>query len=182
MLITKTARRYASALLQLAQEREEVENILEDIRLLKNTLNGSRDLVMFLRSPVVKFDDKVEALETLFADKVSEITMRFINLLARKNRVNLLDQIAEAFVEQYNKYAGIVKIEVYTARELSDSQRESLHKALEEKTEKKVEMKVNLDESLRGGIAVRIDDTVIDRTVKHKLEQLEEKLLATEIA
>ncbi|MDX1618983.1 MAG: ATP synthase F1 subunit delta, partial [Balneolaceae bacterium] len=161
---------------------DEVEAILEDIRLIKNTVEGSRELVLFLRSPVVKFDDKVEVLDKLFADKVTEVTIRFIKLLARKKRVYLLDQIAEAFVEQYNRYAGIVKIDVFSARELSESQREALHRALEEKTNKKVEMKVSLDESLKGGIAVRIDDTVIDRTVKHKLEQLEEKLLASETA
>lgn len=159
-----------------------METILEDIKLIKNTMEGSRELVLFLRSPVIKFDDKVAALGKMFGDKVTEVTTRFIQLLARKNRIHLLGQIASAFVEQYNRYAGIVEIEVYSARELSDSQRDSLHKALEEKTGKKVEMSVKLDESLKGGIAVRIDDTVIDRTVKHKLEQLEEKFLTTEMA
>lgn len=181
MLITKAARRYASALLQLAQERDEVETILEDIKFIKNTIDDSRDLVLFLRSPVIKYDDKIEVLGKLFDDRVTEVTRRFIKLLARKNRIHLLDQITGAFMEQYNSYAGIVEIDVYAARELSDSQREALHKALEKMTDKKVEMKISLDESLKGGIAVRIDDTVIDRTVKHKLEQLEESLLSTEV-
>lgn len=181
MPITKAARRYASALLQLAQERDEVEAILADMQFIKNTMDNSRELILFLRNPVIKFDDKVEALGTLFDEEVTELTRRFIKLLARKNRVNLLDQITYAFMEQYNRYAGIVEIDVYTARKLSDSQQQSLHDALEKRTGKKVELKISIDESLKGGIAVRIDDTVIDRTVKHKLEQLEEKLLSTEV-
>lgn len=179
MLITKAARRYASALLQLAVERDEVKSVLEDIELIKNTIDGSRELILFLRSPIIKYDDKVAVLNELFAERVQEMTRMFIGLLARKNRVHLLDQIVQAFIEQYNKYAGIIKVDVYTARALNESQKKALHKALEEKTNKKVNMHINLNESLKGGLAVRIDDTVIDGTVKHKLEQLEEMFLNT---
>lgn len=179
MLITKAARRYASALLQYAQEQDEVEAILVDVRFIKNTLDDSKDLGPFLKNPIIKFSDKVEALNTIFGEHVREETRRFIELLARKNRVQLLGQIVHAFVEQYNQYAGIIEIEVYSAGELSDDQKKSLHQALEKKTDKKVEMHLNLDASLKGGIAVRIDDTLIDGTIKHKLEQLEEQLAST---
>jgi len=181
MLITKAARRYASALLQLAREREEVDAILEDVQLIKNTLDGSRELVVFLRSPVIKFDDKLEALDKLFSDRVHEATDKFLDLLARKNRVNLLDQIVEAFIQQYNEYAGIIEVDVYSAYELDDSQEESLRDALEKKTGKTVYMKVSKDETLKGGIAVRIEDTVVDGSVKHKLEELEHVLLHSEV-
>lgn len=181
MLITKAARRYATALLESAKETNTVDDILADINLIKNTLEDSRELIMFLRSPVIKFDDKTEALEKIFSDRVQEMTNRFLQLLARKNRIYLLDQITEAFIQRYNKFAGIIKIEVYTAYELDDAQQEKLHKALEEKTGKKVDMNLNLDESLKGGLAVRIEDTVIDGTVKYKLQELEQKFLSTAI-
>lgn len=181
MLTTKVARRYATALLEISKERDEVDAILEDVNLIHNTLEGSDELNTFLRSPVIKFDDKKEALNEIFGDKVQEVTITFINLLARKGRIHLLDQITEAFVQKYNEYAGIIEIDIYSARELSNSQRERLHNALEEKTSKKVNMHVSLDESLKGGISVRIDDTVIDGTVKHKLEELEQQLLATAV-
>lgn len=178
-MITKAARRYASALLQIAKEQDNVESILSDIELIKNTIDDSRELEVFLRSPIIKFDDKAEALEELFGNEVQEVIRQFIKLLARKNRVNLLYQITQGFIEQYNAYAGIIEIEVYAAQELTESQQQSLHNALERKTGKKVNMHLNVDESLKGGIAVRIDDTVIDGTIKHKLEQLEESFLST---
>lgn len=177
MLITKASRRYATALLELAKEQDSVEDILEDVKLIQNTFDGSRELVLFLKSPVIKFDDKLGALEKIFGQRVQELTNLFIKLLARKNRVYLLDQIAEAFIQKYNEYAGIINVKVYTAYTLSDSQKEELHRALEEKTRKKVEMSISEDASLMGGIAVRIDDTVIDGTVKHKLAELEQKFL-----
>lgn len=178
-MITKAARRYASALLQIGKEQDKVESMLEDIELIKNTIDDSRELQLFLRSPIIKFDDKVQALEELFSDKIGEVTSRFIKLLARKDRVKILHQITQAYIEQYNKYAGIIEVDVYTARALSEKQQKSLHKALEQKTGKTVNMHVSVDESLKGGVAVRIDDTVIDGTIKHKLEQLEEQFLST---
>ncbi|MDZ7694409.1 MAG: ATP synthase F1 subunit delta [Balneolaceae bacterium] len=81
-----------------------------------------------------------------------------------------------------DKYAGIIEIEVSSATELSDNQLDSLRTALEAKTGKEVKLKVKQDQSLRGGIAVRIEDTVIDGTIKHKLEQLSESLMSTKAA
>lgn len=181
MPTTKAARRYATALLELAKERDEVEPILEDIRLIHNTIEDSRDLVLFLRSPIINFDDKTEALEKLFFDDLTEPTRLFIKLLARKDRVNLLDQITRAFIEKYKEYAGIITVEVYVARELQDRQKENLHEELERITQKTVDMDITVNEELKGGMAIRIEDTVIDGTVKHKLEELEESLLAATV-
>lgn len=177
MLITKTARRYASALLQFAREEEAVEKILQDMNLIHNTIQGSGELVAFLRSPVIKYDDKMEALETMFGDRVEKATVQFLRLLSRKGRIHLLDQVTAAFRDQYNRYAGILEVDVFSASELSDSQRDQLHNSLEAKTGKDVTMNLSVNSSLRGGLAVRIEDTVIDGTVKHKLEELREQLL-----
>lgn len=178
-MITKAARRYASALLQLAKERDNVESVLNDIELIKNTIDDSRELELFLRSPIINFDDKGKALEELFGDRVGELIQKFIALMARKDRVAILYQVTQAFIELYNEYAGIIEIQVTSAAPLSDEQEQALHDALEQKTGKKVNLSLSVDESLKGGLAVRIDDTVIDGTIKHKLEQLEESFLST---
>lgn len=178
MPIKKAARRYANALLELADERDEVESILEDIEFIHNTLEGSRELVVFLKSPVINFDEKTKALNTLFFDDLEETTKLFIKLLARKERIKLLDQIVEAFIERYKEYAGIITVNVFAARPLNDSQHKALHNELEEVTQKTVDMDITVDEDLKGGLAIRIGDTVIDGTVKHKLEELEESMLA----
>ncbi len=179
MFISKAARRYATALLELAKERDEVEAILDDISLINNTLKGSSELVTFLQSPIIKYDDKDAVLKELFAKQLQEPTRLFLKLLARKNRVNILEQITEAFIESYNRFAGIIKITASVAYNLNDEQRKSLHKNLENKTGKSVDLTVDRDKSLKGGMAVRIDDTVIDGTIKHQLQELEEQLLTS---
>lgn len=181
MLITKAARRYATALLEISKERDEVEKVLEDIRFIGNTIEDSDDLILFLRSPIIKFDDKRDVLVKLFEDHVMEITIEFLKLLSRKNRVNLLNQICMAFIKKYNEYAGIVEIDVFVADDLPEDQKDELHRILENKTGKKVDLKLNRDTSLKGGMAVRIDDTVIDGTIRHKLQELENQLMAASV-
>jgi len=181
MPTTKAARRYATALLELAKERDEVEDILGDVEYMHNTMQDSRELVVFLRNPIIKYDDKTSVLEKLFFDELQEPTRLFLKLLARKDRINLLDQICQAFIEKYKEYAGIITVNVFVAEEINEEQKNLLHERLEQKTQKKVDMKVNVDQSLKGGMAIRIDDTVIDGTIKHKLAELEESLLSTTV-
>ncbi len=178
---TKAARRYATALLEVAKERNELDEILDDITLIRNTMEGSKELVTFVKSPIIKFDDKVAVLEELFFNNLQEATRLFIKLLARKDRINMLVDVVNAFVAKYKEHAGIITIDVFVAEELNEGQRESLHRTLEKKTQKKVELNLTLDESLKGGMSVRIDDTVIDGTVKHQLAKLEESLLSTAV-
>lgn len=179
MLVSKAAKRYATALLELAKERDEVERTLEDVLLVKNTLEESRDLLLFLKSPIIKPDKKVAALDAIFGDKLSEMVHKYISLIARKNRQNLLDEIVTAFIEKYNEFAGIISAEVFVAEELDDKQLDKVQKTLEKVTSKKVNISTRVQKNLKGGIAIKIKDTVIDGTIKHKLEQLEDEFLSS---
>ncbi|MEQ8523064.1 ATP synthase F1 subunit delta [Gracilimonas sp.] len=179
MLVSKAARRYATALLELAKEQDAVERTFEDVQFVKNTIEDSRDLQLFLKSPVIKPDKKVNALEALFEGELSELVYRFITLIARKNRQNILDEIAAAFINIYNQYAGIIEAEVFVAKEMDDKQKSQVVKRLEDVTGKKVNISVIVQEDLKGGMAIKIADTVIDGTIKHKLEQLEDVFLNT---
>ncbi|MAO64204.1 MAG: ATP synthase F1 subunit delta [Balneola sp.] len=179
MLVSKAARRYATALLGLAREQDSVERTLEDVLLIKNTLEDSRDLVLFLKSPIIKPDKKVAALDEIFGDQLSELVHKFVSLIAKKNRQNMLDEIVAAFVEKYNEFAGIISAEIFVAKKLDSKELENVKSSLEEFTNKKVNISTTVQEDLKGGIAVKINDTVMDATVKHKLEQLEDVFLST---
>lgn len=177
MLVSKASRRYANALLEIALVQNSVEEMLNDMLTIKSTIEGSRELLLFLRSPIVKPTDKQQALQKIFEGKVSKTVSQFITLITEKGRENILDQIANAFVEAYNQHAGIITVEVKTAKALSDKQAKELTAMLEKTTSKKVNLDFSVIEELRGGISIKIDDTVIDATIKHKLEQLETQFL-----
>lgn len=172
MSVTKTARRYADSLLSVALEAKLAEKILADCKLIVETTNSSRELVVFLKSPIIKSDKKSAVLKELFGFKIQTITSTFIDIIVKKNRVDILGAIVKQYIEAYNEHAGIIQIKVESASDLSTSDISSLKKALEVKTGKKVELATSVKTELLGGMTVKIKDTVIDGSVKHKLESL----------
>lgn len=177
----KASQRYATSLMQVAIERNEVEIILEDVKLIDNTLQDSRELVLFLKSPIIKRDKKFKVLNQLFGKQINELTRAFLEIMTRKGRENLLPSVFASFIRQYNEYAGIIDIKVVSARKLTKKETTELQKVLEQTTSKRVQLHLKEDTSLIGGLMIRIVDTVIDGTVKHKLEQLESLMLSTGI-
>jgi len=177
MIVSKAARRYAAALLQLAEETKQVDLILNDMVLIKNTVRGSKDLLLMLKSPVVSEQDKLVILEKIFTDKVQKLTINFIRIAIEKSREDIIDQVAQAYIEAYNEAKGIVDIEVFSAHELTDEHTQALRKSLENYLSKTVQLSLKQKAVLRGGLAIKIGDTVIDGTVKHKLEELEQMFL-----
>ncbi|MEO9886368.1 MAG: ATP synthase F1 subunit delta [Balneola sp.] len=177
MLVSKAAHRYAVALLESAREQDSVQETLKDIHFIKDTVEGSNELRLFLKSPVVKPAEKQKALSSIFDGKVSKEVSQFLGLVTKKGREDILDEITKAFVNVYNEDAGIITVEVKTANPLGADQIKELTAMLEKSTSKTVLLALVEQEELRGGISVKIEDTVIDATIKHKLEQLETRFL-----
>lgn len=173
MIPSKAARRYASALLQYAIESEKLDTIRKDVDFIDESIAQSRELKLFFKSPIVKPADKAAVLEQLFKKEVSEQTWSFLALVSKKERYDLLAGIMQAFVKAYQDYAGITSAEIFYAQKLNKTQLSSIKKALEARTNKKVNLSTTHKPSLLGGIVVKLEDTVIDGSVKHKLEQLE---------
>src|ERR1700761_7294485 len=116
----RLAARYAKSVLDLAVDRAQLDNVYNDMFLIKGTLRDSRDLVTLLRSPIIKGDKKGRILDAIFAGKISEITMAFIKLLLNKEREAYLPEIVTAFVEQYKTYKGIRTVKLTTAVPVSE--------------------------------------------------------------
>lgn len=170
---TKAARRYAHSLLDVCVEHKLTEKVVDDCRLISQTLKDSRELNLFLKSPIIKDDKKLSVLLEVFGKKIQNLTIEFIKIVVRKNRIQILDDIAQQFIEAYNAYAGIIQVHVDSASELSATQHKQIIKALESKTGKKVELSTAIKPELLGGITVKINDTVTDGSIKHKLETLD---------
>jgi F-type H+-transporting ATPase subunit delta len=170
---SKAARRYASALLSFAIESKKVESVLADMESVKKTTDESRELVLFLKSPIIRDEKKSGVLAEIFKKKVSAETWSFLELLAEKSRLNILPAVADAFFKAYNKHAGIIEISVLTAKDPEKAQLDSIRTALEAKTGLKVKLTSSNSEELIGGIVIKMEDTVIDGSVKNKLQQLE---------
>ncbi len=178
---TKAAKRYANAFLGLAIEKDILEKAREDMLLIKNTIDASSDLQLFLKNPIIKKVQKKAAVKEIFEGKIQDVTFELYNLLARKDREALLENISNKFIELYNQHQGIIKVGVTSAQKLDDAQLKALKKKIEQTTGKKVEFKTDVEEELIGGLKIRIEDTVVDGSVKFKLSQLKDRLTSTAV-
>ena len=172
------SRRYASALLSAAEEGNFLDQIVEELQVIKEVLEHSRDLVHALRSPLVKGDKKIHILEEVFRGSVGEKMFLFLKLVARKKRAGLLPEIIDEFQILLDEKRGIINVDVTSAVQLSDEQTDELVTRLAAFTGKKIRARMAVNEQFIGGVAVKIGDTIYDGSISHQLQVLRQTLVA----
>ncbi len=172
------SRRYASALLSAAEEGNFLDQVVEELNLIKGVLVNSRDLVHALRSPLVKGDKKIRILEEVFHGSLGEKMFLFLSLIARKKRAGLLPEIIDEFQILLDEKRGIINIDVTSAVTLSDEQSNELINRLSVYTGKKIRARMSLDERLLGGVSIKIGDTIFDGSISHQLEKFRQTLVS----
>jgi len=177
MAETKVSYRYASSLIDLAIEKNILEEVSKDMELVYSGILSSKDLNNLLDSPVVKNELKKSVLSEIFQNKISKDSLNFILFIVDKNRENLLRDILELFFEMRDQKLGLVRVEVKTSVEFTDEQKNKLKQRLENILEKKAHINYVIDKSIIGGFIARVGDTVYDASVKHQLELLRKEFL-----
>ena len=176
----QVAARYAKSLLDLAQEQGNLATIKQDMDLLANTMAGSRDLRLLLRNPIVKHDKKLSILTAIFQGKVSEMLMRFFQILTSKNREAALEHIGDEFLAQYNALVGVQVAEVTSATPLKPATRAEIERMVKQQTGlADVSLTEKVDASLIGGFVLRVGDQQIDDSVRGNLRRLRTSLTDT---
>jgi F-type H+-transporting ATPase subunit delta len=171
-MTSKVGKRYALSVLEAAGDQKKVGELLTDFALIHKALTENKHLLNMLKSPIVRSDKKNAVLEGIFTGKVQPLTLLLLHILTHKGRVAYLPEIMEGFKELLDEQNGIETIEVQSPFEMNTIQSEELRKKLEGYTSKKVQIQFSLDKQMIGGLKIKIGDTVIDGSVRHKLEML----------
>jgi len=169
--------RYATALLELAEEKKSLEEIAVDVELVKNTLFGSKQIQLMLLNPIIKSEKKLQILTEIFKGRVSDEILDFMLFILKKNREDLLTMIIKRFLELRDERLGIVDAKVLSIVEFTVEQKKKLQQKLEEVTKKKIRITFSQDKNLIGGFIIKLKDTVYDASIKHQLELLKENFL-----
>jgi F-type H+-transporting ATPase subunit delta len=173
---TRTAKRYASALMDLASGQKAQKTIVDDLMFLKTTIAESHDLRRFLASPVIPKEKKKTVLQEIFRKKISETTRQYLGVIVEKGRERLLPEILEQYFVLRDESLGILHVQVHTAAEFSTQQEKTLVRKLESFTDKKIKITFSIDKSLKGGFVARVADTMFDASVQHQLELMKARL------
>lgn len=168
------ATRYATALFELAKESGALTALESDIAGLGDAMAASDDLRAMIASPVVSRDDQSNAIAAIGVKLgVSELMANTLALMAGKRRLFVLPQLLANLADQIAAEKGEVTAEVSAARALTAAQSKKLAETLKARVGKVVKLKTTVDESLIGGLVVKLGSTMIDTSVKAKLAALQ---------
>lgn len=170
--------RYAKALFSLAQDQKKLDKVADDLSDLKGLLGSSDDFNKFVLNPLISGNKKAEILKSLFSGKLDPLTLDFLYLLSNKKRVNVLDEILLKFDALLLKHRNQIVAELTSPLALDDKQLDLIKTNIETMTQKSVLLETKEDASLIGGFTVKIDDIVIDNSVRYQLFKLKEKLIS----
>ena len=171
-LSTRVASRYAKSLLALALEQGELENAYNDMKLVSETCDSSKDLSLLLQSPIVKPDKKTEILREIFAGRLGKLSLSFIDIIIKKRRENYLEAIARKFQNQYKSHKNILTAVVTSAVGLDDNIRSEIMKIVKDSANAEVELVEKANKDLIGGLILRVGDKQIDASIQRKLINL----------
>ena len=168
----RIAKPYAQALYDAAAEQAALSRIVGDANQIISLAQESKDLEQFLTNPILSPQFKSEMFQQLLSEAVQPLTLNFLLLLASKQRERFLVAILQAFLKLVDLKAGRVVAQVTSAVPLSDAQQTSLVKQLSDYSGAEVRLELSEDTAIKGGIIVRLGDTVFDGSVATQLQQL----------
>ena len=167
--------RYAKSLIGLSIEKKELDTVYNDMVLISETVENSKDLDLLLKSPVVKTDKKQEILTSIFGKNTSKLTKQFLLLISSRNREAIIGDIANAFIRQYKVIKKIIVTEVTSAIKLEDAQKKKILQLLNTDEHSSVEVVEKINPEIIGGFIVRVEDKQIDASISRKLDNLKQE-------
>lgn len=175
MSVGKVASRYAKSLIELAEELKVLDKVEQDMELFRTTCEGSRELRMALKSPIILHSKKVAVLEAIFGNKMNELTHNFFKIVSKKSRENVLYEISKEFDTQVLLKRGVLRASLTTATVLESKQKESITSMLARSVGKKIEIEEKIDADLIGGFVIQVDGLQIDSSIKADLIRMRNK-------
>jgi F-type H+-transporting ATPase subunit delta len=167
---------YAEALFAVARAEGTLGEVEDELFRLSQTLQGNDELRTALIDPGIPAARRQQIVEDLLGGRASPTTVALVSMVVATGRARELPAIIRRLVEMSAAEANKEVAEVRSAVPLTADQRDRLAKALEDATGKQVEVKVVVDPSVLGGIVAQVGDTVIDGSVRHRLDQLKNAL------
>lgn len=171
---TKSASRYAKALLELAVEQDKTDVVSRDMQALASANGETREFQLFLDSPVISAEKKNNIFRELF--QFDSLTASFVELITKNGREAILPEIAASFSMQLKAHQGIVPVTLVSAKPLDKHTKDEILGKVQATVKGKIELEEKIDESLLGGFVIHMGDNRIDASVSNQLKNLKQRL------
>lgn len=181
MAVDAVASRYAEALLAEAKAAQQRDETLESLQAVAALLGQSEDAARLLRNPDVEVAQKLGLLEVALPATHAPLVHRFLELVLSMGRAESLADIIAAYGEAVDADRGLVRATVRSAHPLSAAALKRLHDALAKREGRSIELTAELDPALLGGLQVRLEDRVIDASVRRGVADLKQALMSVRV-
>lgn len=170
---TRVASRYAKSLIDLAVEKGQLEQVYADMLYLQQLNKASREFLNLLRSPVVKPDAKIKAINAVTKGKISDMTVSFTTLLINKAREADLPEVITSFIQQYKQKKNINTVKLTTAVPVSeDVKKQLIAQVMKTSHLQNIELETVVDPNIIGGFVLQSGDKLIDASIAYDLKNV----------
>jgi len=178
-LISKT---YGEALFELAVSENKTDTFTEEIEAVLKVLKENPEFSDIMNHPKILKEEKLQIIETVFKGRISDELTGFIRLIVEKDRYRQIREIMQFFLDEVKSLKGIGVAYVSSALPLREEQKKQIEEKLLETTAfKSMEMHYQTEESLIGGLVIRIGDRVVDSSIRTKLSELKKQLMKIQL-
>ncbi|TVR38805.1 MAG: ATP synthase F1 subunit delta [Bacteroidia bacterium] len=169
-------KRYARALLSLADENNILERSYMDMRKVCEVFAYNKELLIIMKSPMIRTAKKQNVLTHLFGKVLHPLILMYMTIIVRKQRGNMLEGIASAYLTVYKQYLGIEEVKLTTAFPLDDELRSKALTAAKKMTPHRIEFVEEVDPSIIGGFILNLGEKQYNASVKHRLQRFKKHL------
>jgi F-type H+-transporting ATPase subunit delta len=170
--------RYSLALYELASESKVLMQVEEQCFSIINLISSNKDFSNLIKNPTSNQEDLLKIIKNISENnKFETLFKNFLSFLITKRRFFYVEQIIKSFIETCSKKRGELKAELKSAKELSGSEISKITDELTQNFSSKIKLNYKHDESLIGGLIVQVGSTMIDTSIKNKLQQIENRMI-----
>jgi F-type H+-transporting ATPase subunit delta len=166
---------YARSLFEVAKEQDKLDKIHDELGEFADALNGSRELQVFLFSPYFSTKEKSEGLDKAISG-ADETFVNFLKLLIEKHRMPVVFRVRAELDKLWEDENRLLPVRITSAVELPKSTVKQIGDRIAEQTDRKVDLAADVDPDILGGIVVRVGNSVLDASIRNRLENLRKQV------
>jgi len=173
-----SAERYSLALYELASESNVLSQVEDHSSSILNLISSNKDFSDLIKDPTNSQEDLLKVIDIISNDnKFESLLKNFLSFLITRRRIFYVDNILKSFVETCSAKRGELKAELTSAKDLTEDEVNSIKEELTENFSSKIKLNYKYDKSLIGGLIVQVGSTMVDTSIKNKLQQIENRMI-----
>ena len=173
-----SAERYSLALYELANESNLLEQVEDQSLSILDLISSSKDFSNLIKDPTSSQEDLLKVINNISENnKFENLLKNFLSFLITKRRFFYVEQILKSFIETCSKKRGELKAELKSAKELSSEEITKITDELTQNFSSKIKLNYKHEQSLIGGLVVQVGSTMVDTSIKNKLQQIENRMI-----